>query len=656
VSPSRDRSPYVGPRPFEREDGLLFGRDREVRELVSLVVAHRVVLLYAASGAGKTSLLNAGLMPALEVEEGFEVLPVGRLRPLDPELAMNPAVRNVFTAGVTSNWSRDVAGDDHTDALSDTLAAVLARREHATDAAGFPAPRLVVFDQFEELFSLFAERWRDREAFLRELAEALDDDPVLRVVLALREDFLAQLDAHEALLPGGLRTRLRMERLGPAAARAAAEGPLEGTGRAFADGAAEKLIGDLRTVRVDRAAGGAVEIEGEFVEPVHLQVACQSLWSELPAGVTTITEDHLRTFGNVDESLSRFYDDAVRRAAGAAGMSERRLRRSLEEAFLTAGGTRATVYRGASSTAGIPNRAIDDLENRHLLRAEWRAGARWYELTHDRLVEPLQLSNQAYAAAASRRSGRRLLAVGGVVMLSALAAAGAATVLSGPDPMTPPRPSAAFRSVDVEPGVVTFSEYLVRIGASPSEHQPQADLPRKGVVVNTSVALEGGRRFPFRTQVVADPGRSVVGESTEEEPLSAAAGRGLIEQPVWIERPQAAGRYRAILRIFPPGSAGSAGPLDSFETGTFAGLDGTGQSVTLEVSVLGNGAVGGQGVSCPRTCRVRVAPGTRFTLNAAPGPGSRFVRWTDPCGSSPTCTFTVSARTSITASFSEGRG
>ena len=67
-----DAQPYVGPRPFERNDldqAMFFGRDYEADELVSLVFAHQVVLFYAQSGAGKTSLLNAGLIPLLEKEE-----------------------------------------------------------------------------------------------------------------------------------------------------------------------------------------------------------------------------------------------------------------------------------------------------------------------------------------------------------------------------------------------------------------------------------------------------------------------------------------------------------------------------------------------------------------------------------------------------------
>lgn len=71
---------YVGPRPFEQEDKFIFfGRDREARDLLSIVIAHNLVLVYAQSGAGKTSLLNAGLIPLLE-ENQFEVFPVARVK------------------------------------------------------------------------------------------------------------------------------------------------------------------------------------------------------------------------------------------------------------------------------------------------------------------------------------------------------------------------------------------------------------------------------------------------------------------------------------------------------------------------------------------------------------------------------------------------
>ena len=71
---------YVGPQPFEERDKpIFFGRDREARDLLSMIIANNLVLVYAQSGAGKTSLINAGLIPLLK-ENQFEVLPVARVR------------------------------------------------------------------------------------------------------------------------------------------------------------------------------------------------------------------------------------------------------------------------------------------------------------------------------------------------------------------------------------------------------------------------------------------------------------------------------------------------------------------------------------------------------------------------------------------------
>ena len=90
-------NPYPGPRPFprpEKRDGeepekpVFFGRDRERQDLYDLLIAERIVVLYSPSGAGKTSLVQAALIPDMEAR-GFEVLPVMRCS-LKPEKEIDP--------------------------------------------------------------------------------------------------------------------------------------------------------------------------------------------------------------------------------------------------------------------------------------------------------------------------------------------------------------------------------------------------------------------------------------------------------------------------------------------------------------------------------------------------------------------------------------
>src|SRR4051812_29919923 len=409
-----DDGPYVGPRPFEPADRERFyGRGEEARELASLVVAHRVVLLYAASGAGKTSLLNAGAIPLLEAEDGFEVLPTVRLR----GLADAAAPGNPFIANLLSNLQRET-GDDGPEPA--TLPGFLAGRPHPEASDALPAPRALVIDQFEELFTLYPERWAQRGEVFDQLGEALDQDPLLRVVLAIREDFIAQLDPYAARLPTRLRTRMRLAALRRPAALAAIALPLSGESRSFAPGVAERLVDDLLKVRIHTLRDESVEVPGELVEPVQLQVVCRTLWSSLPPDVREIGEAELARIGSVSDVLSNYYDEAVRAAAAAGGIAEPELRERLEAAFVTPVGTRGTVVGTGERVAGMPQPAIAELESRHLVRAEWRAGARWFELTHDSLIRPIVTSNAALRRRSQRRRERRLKrAVAGLVVVVA---------------------------------------------------------------------------------------------------------------------------------------------------------------------------------------------------------------------------------------------
>jgi len=385
---------YVGPQPFEQKDrDIFFGRDRETRDLLSLVIAHNLVLIYAQSGAGKTSLINAGLIPLLK-EKQFEVFPVARVKGTILENIKTDEISNIYVFNTLTSWAK---GDSSVERLAKMkLVDFLNGQERMLDEDGMHLPCIVIFDQFEEIFSLYQDRWKDREGFFEQISTALEADSLLRVVFVMREDFVAQLDPYADLLPDRLRTRFHMGRLRREAALLAIKGPLRNTGRFFAEGVAEKLVDDLLTIRVETMPGKTAEVTGEFIETVQLQVVCQSLWQELPPDEKQITFQHLKTYGNVEQELYRFYEEAIRAAAEKAHIDEEGLRTWFGEVLITTMGTRGMVYRAQDSTGGVPNAAIDVLESLHLIRAEWRAGARWYELTHDRFIKPILSSNKIF--------------------------------------------------------------------------------------------------------------------------------------------------------------------------------------------------------------------------------------------------------------------
>jgi WD40 repeat protein len=393
ANPRTTANPYKGPYAFELKDAALFtGREEEAETLLSLAISERIVVFCAPSGAGKSSLLNARLLPGLR-RRGFKVLPVVRVGGDLPE-GVEPANVFVFNAlWILAGAKADPA------ALKDcTLDGFLKPIPRAKGHKG--PPRVLVFDQFEEILTTHQDRWPERKDFFLQLRQALLDDPTLSVVMSLREDHLAGFDAYAPLLPGQLRTRFRMETLRRDKAVAAARQPALAAGRPFDKDVAEELVKNLSQVRVP---GQPEPVPGEFVEPVQLQVVCFQLWENLrdERGVTipgeTITEEDRRRFGDPDQALEGFYESALRRAAEKTGVAEARIRHWCGTALITPTRIRGQVNREPEASGGLPNPAIESLVDSHLVRAEVARGGTWYELAHDRFVEPILRSNQRAA-------------------------------------------------------------------------------------------------------------------------------------------------------------------------------------------------------------------------------------------------------------------
>ncbi len=391
-------NPYVGPRPYARADRHKFyGRNREARDLLALILAERVVLFYAPSGAGKTSLLNAKIIPALE-EEGFWVLPTVRVGSELPPGVSDAEIANIFVFNTLMGLSGEAADPAplRTQSLQAFLEAQIAAREGDDD----PLP-ILIFDQFEELFTTHRHRWHDARDFFIQVRQALQAIPTLGVVFAMREDFVAEMDAYAVLLPRRLRARFRMERLGPKGALEAITRPAEQAGCRYEPGAAEWLVENLRQIKTYRRHADAEERAlGPYVEPVQLQVICHRLWEQLPEQPDQlIQKEEILQYGDVDRALIDFYEGALRDAVARTGVSEYRLRRWFGERLITPLGTRGLVLRGDEETEGIPNEAVDILDRHYLIHAEMRGGARWYELTHDRLIDPILESNRRWEEA-----------------------------------------------------------------------------------------------------------------------------------------------------------------------------------------------------------------------------------------------------------------
>jgi hypothetical protein len=453
----RRDSPFQGPRPFAREDtDWFFGRADETDQLLSLILGHKVVLVYAQSGAGKTSLLNAKIIPELEGNE-LQVLPVARVggyqglrgpqdidnsefemanEKLDSAISnvhiLNPFMYNAIQSIIDINAQKT---HDSSSLLSDvtTFSDFLEKKiiqEGFKKGTKRKKPIVIIFDQLEELFraSIYSS-YEMQKDFFYQIANALDKDNLSRVVLVIREDYLAHLDPFREILPEKLRPRFRLEPLDKDEAKDAIEKPLEKSKEYFKDhdisnhldkllklsykdfssrdavGAkrqaesqslslVDKIVKSLSTMRFELPNGSTAEVIGQFVEPIYLQVVGQRLWENLKTarGIDS-SLDYLEDIGDVDKALVDFYEMTIREAAEITGIYEGDIRIWLESRLITSSGTRGNVHRGHKWTSGIPNQVLDFLDEKHLIRAEAHFGGLWYELTHDRMIKPLLDSN-----------------------------------------------------------------------------------------------------------------------------------------------------------------------------------------------------------------------------------------------------------------------
>ncbi|WP_162795765.1 tetratricopeptide repeat protein [Nonomuraea lactucae] len=384
----RRGEPYVGPRSFRAEDRhRFFGREREARELVDHWSANPLTVLCGPSGVGKTSLLRAGVVPLLDPDR-MDLPPIGRVSRVRsfPSAALREG-HNPHVFAVLSSWS---PYESPADLSGLTIPAFLRRRRpQRHDQYGDPMLSLVAIDRAEDLFADPGGAHTQGEDFLRQLAHAMKEDPYLRVLMVLRDDQLATLKRQAGIFRRPVEYPLSALEPGPAVE--AACGPLRGTGLRFAEGAAETLVDDLRTVRLGTPLGEEIVERLPLVEPLQLQVVCSTLWSALPRGESVITVDHVRELADADRSLAVFCDRMIEEVSHEVFRDESELLRAkLRAAFVTEWGSRNVVSLGLTETAGLPDRVIRALVERRILKLEERPmGGRLCELSHDRLVQAI---------------------------------------------------------------------------------------------------------------------------------------------------------------------------------------------------------------------------------------------------------------------------
>jgi YVTN family beta-propeller protein len=429
--------PFLGPQPFEETDSSFFyGRDKEVQEILALILSSSISLVYAKSGLGKTSIFNAKIIPELEKGEyNFQILPVIRFTTINAiddlreksNYISNIYIFNTLRSIIEKSKSKNLENENilkenlEKKRLVDFLKEYKASQKEEIFNEYYIKLKILIFDQFEEFFNIYTNnRFEQQKNFFYQIKDAIDNDPALRVVFIMREEFIAYLDTFSHIFPDGFRRKFRLEPLREKSAKNAVEKPLlqallvEPRLKGIIDKndierISNKIVRNLLKTHVQVYGGKTEIIIGEFVEPVQLQVVCLKLWEkDILTGKIKSQIDNI-DFGDVDNALIEFYDDAVGAAKEHTKIRENKIRKWCEEKLITPAGTRSLVYQDVKYTAEMSNKVVDVLQNKYLIRAEERSGSKWFELTHDRLIKPIKDSNNLWKNSKANKAKRALL-------------------------------------------------------------------------------------------------------------------------------------------------------------------------------------------------------------------------------------------------------
>jgi hypothetical protein len=300
-----DQCPYLGLDAFDQAHaGVFFGRTDQIDTLLQrLAAGARLLVVTGRSGSGKSSLVLAGLLPALA---GGAVDGSARWRLLPPLVPGTAPLHHLLRAlqSVCLRLQEPQEFDAELSRLRREPARLLELLDEVPDGLppGTPvAPALLVVDQFEEaLTQRIGNTEADFDAFVAALLALIDcPAPAHRVVLTMRRDVDAKLAAIYPQLnrrynqgAGFAVSAMDSQQLQDAILRPAAT-----IGLRFQDGIVEDLVGSVL---------------GEDTGLPLLQFALMALWDQRPAEGNLITHEALRQVGKPRSAMAQAAENLYR--------------------------------------------------------------------------------------------------------------------------------------------------------------------------------------------------------------------------------------------------------------------------------------------------------------------------------------------------------
>ncbi|MEO6038346.1 MAG: hypothetical protein ABIQ93_08035, partial [Saprospiraceae bacterium] len=418
---------YPGVVPFTRSDeALFFGRDDDSERLYRLIGLEQMVVLYGKSGYGKSSLLQAAILPRIESELKHITLTV-RFTAYQPpksngsgNTAIMPAARVVETV---QHWLLEnrytLSEDSYLDRLIKQENSLWYWFKKLQEATGGTTRVLLAFDQFEEFFTyperaqlqlryqlaelLFLQiplNFRNRQSrdeYMHVLSPAereLFFEPMnIRVVFSIRSDYMHLMNRLKDYLPQILRHCFELDALNREQAHDAIVQPARLAGAEwfsptfdYTPAALDLLLNFLSDDGTDKIESFQLQLICRHIEN---EIVIDQNYRDIEAGNFGETPDQQRSY--LEDINRQYYNSCIEKIppeqqAVARLIVEDELVTMEDHRRITAdGGMLVSRYRDRGASLDL----LELLKNTYLIRAENTARGTAYELSHDALVEPI---------------------------------------------------------------------------------------------------------------------------------------------------------------------------------------------------------------------------------------------------------------------------
>ncbi|HMG15597.1 MAG TPA: hypothetical protein VK590_09130, partial [Saprospiraceae bacterium] len=398
---------YPGAQPFTLEQqNIFFGRTEDTERLFDLLMSENFVVLYSKSGLGKSSIINAGIIPKIQKLNDSSTLSIrfGSFLEQQNKNPLNTTYQNIYKGKSGVFYLDKLIKDDK------SLWYYLKKRqsEHTSNNDKF----LLIFDQFEELFTYPPEEIFNFKKELKEILniqipqryrEALEsqfsinnlklnDNEIeelhkkieIKILIAIRSDRLSLLNELNDNIPNILRFCYELKPLNISQAKDAILNPARQSENKFLS---PNFIYELKAL--NHILFFLTKKNTQGIESFQLQIICHHIEKVVieDKRITVITLEHL---GNIEDIYKNYYDNLLN---DIESVEERIAARMLIEDGLIfeEEERRLSLYEGQIlKDFSVNPILLQKLVDNHLLRAEpSMLGGYTYELCHDSLVIPV---------------------------------------------------------------------------------------------------------------------------------------------------------------------------------------------------------------------------------------------------------------------------